>query len=95
MPRATFLRITLSGPLFFLAAALAAWLLATTPSQAVEYPWCAEYGAKAGGAIVCGFTTQEQCLASVSGVGGFCRRNYAYTEPAAPSARKPRKSKSN
>jgi hypothetical protein len=35
-------------------------------------PWCAYYDAYT---YNCGFYTFEQCLATVSGVGGVCRRN--------------------
>jgi len=37
-------------------------------------PWCADYSGRAGGTN-CGFYSFQQCLATVSGIGGFCRRN--------------------
>ncbi len=40
----------------------------------VVYPWCALY---ANGTENCGFTSQSQCRAAVSGVGGFCTANPA------------------
>jgi Protein of unknown function (DUF3551) len=47
-----------------------------TQAQAQNYPWCAYYsGGRGGGGTNCGFTTFEQCLATVSGIGGFCDRN--------------------
>lgn len=73
-------------------AALAVFTPAT--SQAVEYPWCAQYGMRGDGGRNCGFTTFQQCLATVSGVGGFCERNTFYTGPERP-ARKPRKRPQN
>ena len=36
------------------------------------WPWCARYS---GWTVVCGFTTFQQCLATVSGVGGICQPN--------------------
>ena len=51
-------------------------LIQTDPTLAQNYPWCAD-GYK-GGARSCGFTTFEQCLATVSGSGGFCERNPMY-----------------
>ena len=48
-----------------------------TPAQAQNYPWCAQYSGD-GGATNCGFTTLEQCMATVSGIGGFCMRNPQY-----------------
>ena len=55
------------------------------------YPWCAVYGGDAGGASNCGFTTIEQCRATVSGIGGSCEPNQFYTgdrEPDRPRKRK-------
>lgn len=67
-----------------LAALLgAAALAAATPAAAYEYPWCADYDVP-GGATNCGFTTLDQCRATVFGVGGTCRRNLFYVGPAAP-----------
>jgi len=67
----------------FAALALAAPALFTAPASAqpahIEYPWCAVYGGDAGGASNCGFTTIEQCRATVSGIGGSCEPNQFYT----------------
>jgi hypothetical protein len=46
-------------------------------AQADPYRWCAAYGAGFGSES-CYFTTIEQCRASVSGLGGFCRPNNLY-----------------
>ena len=46
----------------------------------VQYPWCAQYRS-AFGATNCGFTTYQQCLETISGVGGICTRNPAYRPP--------------
>ena len=41
----------------------------STPAQAQNYPWCAYYGGvPGGGGTNCGFTTFEQCMATVSGI---------------------------
>jgi hypothetical protein len=47
------------------------------------YPWCAYYDAWA---YNCGFTTLQQCLATISGAGGACRPN-PYAVPAADAYR--------
>jgi hypothetical protein len=56
--------------------------------------WCADYGGKAGGTN-CGFHSYEQCRATVSGIGGFCRTNpfeaYGSAGSAYGSAREPRR----
>lgn len=50
-----------------------------TRAEAQNYPWCADYaGGVMGGARNCGFSTYEQCAATVSGIGGFCNRNTQY-----------------
>jgi hypothetical protein len=50
----------------------------STAVQAQKYPWCADYGGKMGGSSNCGFSTYEQCMATLSGMGGFCNRNTQY-----------------
>jgi hypothetical protein len=58
-----------------------------TRAQAQNYPWCAYYGGGyGGGGTNCGFTTREQCLATVSGIGGYCDRNTQYVPPAGTHA---------
>jgi hypothetical protein len=62
---------------------------ASTPAQAQNYPWCAHYGGMGGGGRNCGFSTFAQCMATVSGTGGFCNRNTQYRPPAGPRRRRP------
>lgn len=63
-----------------------------TANASVEYPWCAVYSEAIVGATNCGFTTLAQCRATISGVGGTCQPNPAYTPPARTDrkTRKPR-----
>ncbi|MGA2566474.1 MAG: DUF3551 domain-containing protein [Pseudolabrys sp.] len=80
----------------FAAVVLAALAALLRPAAAIEYPWCAQYsgGEDGGGGRNCGFSTYEQCMATVSGIGGTCEPNLFYTGPAnrpAKHARKPRK----
>ncbi|NVO14602.1 MAG: DUF3551 domain-containing protein [Rhodoplanes sp.] len=74
------------GVIVLVAAALAAGHAAAqtrTPAQtaAPVWPWCAEYDME-GAVVNCGFATREQCMATVSGVGGGCRPNAAVVAPA-------------
>ena len=55
------------------------------PAVADPYKWCAAYR---NGSNNCGFTTIEQCRASVSGVGGSCEPNQFYTGPDKTSAQR-------
>lgn len=74
-----------------IAAILTALTLAApTAGQAQTYPWCAQYGGWSGGGRNCGFVSYAQCMATVSGVGGFCERNAFYTGPERP-VRRPKK----
>jgi hypothetical protein len=57
-----------------LAGLILAVLLHTGSVHAQNYPWCAQYSGDLGGQN-CGFSTLQQCRATVSGVGGFCTEN--------------------
>jgi len=77
--------------LLFATIALVAIAAVARPAAAIEYPWCAQYGGKDGGARNCGFSTLEQCRATLSGMGGFCAPNLFYPGTASntsPSNRK-------
>jgi Protein of unknown function (DUF3551) len=56
-------------------------VLTQTPASA---SWCAQYSGGGGGES-CGFSSFEQCQASVSGIGGFCRPSQ-YNNPGYASA---------
>lgn len=70
-----------------LAAVLVLTALTSTGAVAQErqYPWCARYGWTTSN---CGFNTYAQCLATISGVGGYCERNPAYAYAAQPRSKK-------
>jgi hypothetical protein len=56
-------------------------VLAQAPASALPYdpyPWCAVYSGRMGGASNCGFSNRNQCMATVSGIGGFCEPNQFY-----------------
>ena len=44
-------------------------------AEAQNYPWCAHLGTGFE-STNCGFTTFQQCMDTVSGIGGFCQPNY-------------------
>ena len=68
------------------AFAIALLLQFGTPAEAREYPWCARYDFTTSN---CGFVSFQQCLATISGIGGRCERNprYAGTEQRRRPAR--------
>jgi hypothetical protein len=67
--------------IFALAAFASLSALAPTAGHAEPYKWCANYGGDMGGSSNCGFTTWDQCMATVSGIGGSCDINQFYTGP--------------
>lgn len=78
---------------FAVAVAVPVVLLMHMDTAAAQnYPWCAQYGLR-GGARNCGFVTYQQCMATVSGIGGYCEPNAMYRPPAErpPPRRKPRR----
>jgi uncharacterized protein DUF3551 len=60
------------------------------PARARDYPWCAYYTGPFS-ATNCGFDTFQQCLATISGVGGYCQPNTTYVPPSG----RPRRSRAS
>jgi hypothetical protein len=44
-----------------------------------------------GGASNCGFTTWQQCMATVSGIGGSCEPNQFYSPRAQATTKRKRR----
>ena len=66
------------------------FVMVPTAAQAREYPWCADTGGGKEGEIVnCGFDTFAQCMATVSGTGGYCKNNPWHTNPPPIRSNKP------
>jgi len=66
--------------------------LAPRPAVAgYNLPWCATY--YDSNVVACSFTSFEQCMASVSGVGGLCTQNILYP-PRPPYVDQPHRVKS-
>lgn len=69
------------------AAALSGILLIVAPAQAeIIYPWCVQYGGGTKGidAVICGYVSFKQCMATARGLGGFCVENPAYPDSLPP-----------
>jgi len=67
--------------LLFILGVFAAVVCFEKPAAAQNYPWCAYLDLGKGGATNCGFATFQQCLATVSGIGGSCGPNPQYQRP--------------
>ena len=64
--------------LLILGTLFAALAVDVRPSRAQDYPWCAYYDWYT---YNCGFTTFQQCLATIRGAGGWCQANPRYAPP--------------
>jgi hypothetical protein len=64
--------------LILFGAVIVGALAISLPAHAQNHPWCAHFARGAGGPTNCGFETREQCMATVSGIGGLCARNTQY-----------------
>ncbi len=54
--------------------------------SAYDYPWCSVRGGF-NGAQSCYFSTYQQCMATISGIGGTCIRSPYYRGPRVRSER--------
>jgi hypothetical protein len=71
--------------MLFTLGILVSIVLLDSSAEAQNYPWCAEYRGP-DGSMNCGFVSFEQCMATLSGIGGFCIRNNTYQPPPSESA---------
>ncbi len=70
----------------FVLGVLAGVAVFSVGAKAQSYPWCAVLS-MGDAAYNCGFVSREQCMASLSGIGGFCERNPQYVSPASAGLR--------
>ncbi|HEY2136235.1 MAG TPA: DUF3551 domain-containing protein [Xanthobacteraceae bacterium] len=54
--------------------------------SAYDYPWCAIYTNKSG-AQACYYTSRAQCMATMSGIGGYCIESPYYRGAPRPDRR--------
>jgi hypothetical protein len=80
-------RSNFAGKIAVILAAATLWAFSGTAAHAQNYPWCSQYTGAMGGSMNCGFSTFAQCMANVSGIGGFCIRNDTY-QPSLGGARR-------
>jgi Protein of unknown function (DUF3551) len=73
--------------LLFMLGIVVALIAGGTTAKAQNYPWCAVLN-MGDATYNCGFVTREQCMATVSGIGGFCQRNDWYQPPPGPHQQK-------
>jgi Protein of unknown function (DUF3551) len=74
-----------------IAAALSGENLAASAQSANSYPWCAIYYKEGGGTPRCYFDARDQCMASISGIGGFCVQNLQFSRQGQPRPSRPKR----
>jgi hypothetical protein len=76
------------------AAALALATMMTMTPRAADaapyWPWCSRYFYPRGEALQCAFSSWEQCMETVRGIGGLCYTN-PYPNPYTPTPGRPAK----
>jgi len=72
--------------LFLIAAALLGAIQAASAQSPTSYPWCAKYyDSWMFGTTSCYYTSYQQCMTTLSGIGGVCIRSpYFHRAPSAP-----------
>jgi hypothetical protein len=84
------MRLTILS-LFLIAAALLGEVDAASAQSPYSYPWCARYY-KEGSPTSCYFTSYQQCMTTLSGIGGYCYESpYYHAAPTNAPARSHRR----
>ena len=77
--------------LFLIAAALLGEIQAASAQSPTSYSWCSRYfGRGMGGATSCYYSSKAQCMATVSGIGGYCFQSPYYHAAPGKAARRHR-----
>ena len=72
--------------LFLIGAALFGETRAASAQSPTSYPWCARYFAfEFAGATSCYFSSYQQCMTTLLGIGGYCMKS-PYYRPAPTTA---------
>src|SRR5215475_9679866 len=76
------------------AAALFAETQSLSAQSPYSYPWCSRQAGKDFDTTSCYFTSYQQCMATISGIGGWCYQSpyyHATRDTHAPRERRPRR----
>jgi hypothetical protein len=71
--------------LFLIAAVLLGEIQAASAQSPTSYPWCARF--RSIDATSCYFDSYQQCMTTLSGIGGYCYKSPYYD--AAPTTAPP------
>jgi hypothetical protein len=61
-----------------------------TAQSPTSYPWCARYY-KEGAPTSCYFASYQQCMTTLSGIGGYCYESPYYHAAQANASARPRR----
>jgi hypothetical protein len=75
--------------LFVIATAVLGQTQTSNAQSAYSYPWCASRYTMDGSSESCYYASREQCIATMSGVGGICFESPYYRARAAEPVRRP------
>src|SRR5262249_44651440 len=84
--KATGRRFSMRLPILSIALTAAALIADMMPAMAqspTSYPWCARIPKTDGDATACYFTSYNQCMTTLSGMGGYCSQSPYYHAAAA------------
>jgi hypothetical protein len=75
--------------IFMIAVALVGKIQAASPQSPTSYPWCVRK--KDGGASPCYYPSYQQCMTTLSGIGGLCFQSPYYHPTPAKATMQPRR----
>jgi Protein of unknown function (DUF3551) len=77
--------------LLLIAAALLGEMQVASAQSPTSYPWCAKsFKMESSSGISCYFTSREQCMTTLSGIGGYCFQSPYYHSTLGKTAVQPR-----
>jgi hypothetical protein len=74
--------------LISICAALIGLTELASAQSAYSYPWCSQLPTAQSDATTCYFTSYQQCMTTISGIGGYCYQSpYYHASAAAPAVK--------
>jgi hypothetical protein len=68
--------------LVLVSAALMGATASASAQSPYSYPWCSRQLVRDGFTTSCYFTSYQQCMTTISGIGGYCYQSPYYHGPA-------------
>jgi hypothetical protein len=74
--------------LVLISAALMGSTELASAQSPYSYPWCSRQATKDGATTSCYFTSYQQCMTTISGIGGYCYQSPYYHASSAALKRR-------